>query len=722
MKFILGRADWRNASRGEENCFLLTNGLGGYCSQSVIGSDTMADHGLLIAAISAPAKRCNMIKRIDEVLYVNGQLYELSSQSYATETDNSAGFKYLEAFCFDSLPVWSFRADGVSVEKRLALQYGQNAIAVSYSISAPEGMSAYLELSPVYGFHEKNDRPTEPINIEQSECRLESNHAADRKNGMLLKLSANEMTLNLITDGEIKFKNPTQIRWYYYSHDSCDGRAAWGSGMRLHSIKSRETDESGHAQISLLYSMDEQWLEEKMSVYRTAEAAADAVISAELNRLKGIEAGCGFKNQAARQLAVSAETFLTKRDSTGGMSIIAGFPFFADWGRDTMIAFYGCTLAIGRRDAAKSILETFMRYCRRGIMPNLFPEGKDEPMYNTVDASLYFINSAWEYISKYDDEDFAYRALPVIESIINWYATGTDYDIHMDEDCLISAGSGNMQLTWMDVCCCGVLPTPRHGKPVEVNAAWYSAVCVLKNLYERLAASKSSHNGENTNDAKTVGLVSLTQGGSERTPKLFDEWDRFDAQARAERLSRLANSIKESFLKKFTKPDGTLFDVLTDESTRSQEQVRCNEVFALSMPFTMIDAPQAEKILAQIDRELYTPIGLRSLSMKDEEFHAVYKGAQFERDMAYHQGTVWTYPLGAYYRARLRYARDKRQEAVRIEKKLYAIEAAMHEGCLGQLAEIYDGEFPAVSKGCYAQAWSVAELLRVYEELERINQ
>ena len=316
-------------------------------------------------------------------------------------------------------------------------------------------------------------------------------------------------------------------------------------------------------------------------------------------------------------------------------------------------------------------------------MPNLFPEGKDEVMYNTVDASLLFINALWEYLQhvteKECDPSFEAEAIKIAESIISWYEKGTDYNIHMEEDGLLAAGNGLWQLTWMDVRFGDILPTPRHGKPVEINAYWYNAVCIVRELLKK-------------------------QGEEEK----------------AARLDVLSEKIKNSFLKKFTKIDGTLYDVLPEngEPDDASKQVRCNEIFALTMPFTMIEAKQAKAILAQVRRELYTSVGLRSLSLYDPQFHPHYGGTQFERDMAYHQGTVWAYPLGAYYRACIRFSDEPKQTAKDILHQLAQLNAALAEGCLGQIAEIYDGECPAESRGCFAQAWSVAELLRAYEDAE----
>lgn len=698
MKYVLGRADWRTLAQGEEHCFLLTNGLGGYCSQTVIGSNARGDHSLLMAAVTAPSERWSMVKRMDEVLYVDGHRYDLASQACVTETQNREGYRFLDVFCYDGLPRWEYTAEGVRVEKRLVMPYGANSLAVHYEITADPGQRAWLEVTPAYGFHPKNALSCEPVAVTCS--RRESTWC----------LAAQGQQLYLETNGRLEEEELHFVRWYRYFQDSSDGRDGWGGAGSLHRIISDEAAGACSVRLSVIYAMDRSWLENIMAAYEhQVSAAVSGLLREELLRQKGVADRSGLRGAAARQLAVSAYAYLTRRDSTRGMSIIAGFPFFGDWGRDTMIAFYGCTLATGEQETARNILRTFMRYCRRGIMPNLFPEGNEPPLYNTVDASLLFINALWEYLQKYPDQDFAAEALPVAESIVCWYACGTDYNIHMDEDALLAAGSGLWQLTWMDVRYNDILPTPRHGKPVEINAYWYNAVSILRQLYLNMAQGSS------------VKVPEAQEGclSEEKRPELTAGWEGMDMLQRADYLDALAEQIKASFLEKFSKPDGTLYDVLADGQPEAMKQIRCNEIFALTLPFTMIGRGQAAKILAQVRRELYTPVGLRSLSLYDREFHPAYGGPQSERDMAYHQGTVWTYPLGAYYRACLRFAENKKEEAMRVARQLEAIEAAMAEGCLGQLPEIYDGEQPGTSRGCFAQAWSVAELLRVYEEAEQ---
>ena len=383
----------------------------------------------------------------------------------------------------------------------------------------------------------------------------------------------------------------------------------------------------------------------------------------------------GFSDPTARMLAKSAGQFISSRESTGADTILAGFPFFEDWGRDTMIAMAGCCISVRRYETAKSILRTFAAYEKDGLMPNLFPEGGKEPMYNTVDAALLFINSVWLYVQKSGDQAFVGEMWPVMERIVEHYRKGTDFGIHMDADGLIMAGEGLDQVTWMDVRVGEILPTPRHGKPVEINAYWYNALRIM----EQFSGSMSSADGQD--------------------------------------YVALAEQVKKSFSEQFwLEEEGYLKDVVS--GTKSDRQIRCNQIWAVSMPFTMLTREQEEKVVQTVWEKLYTPYGLRTLAPEDEEFHPYYGGEQLERDLAYHQGTVWVFPLGAYYLAYLKVHDNSKEAKETVRRRLEVMESALREGCVGQLPEIYDGENQTVSRGCFAQAWSVGEILRVYEALE----
>lgn len=308
-------------------------------------------------------------------------------------------------------------------------------------------------------------------------------------------------------------------------------------------------------------------------------------------------------------------------------------------------------------------------------MPNLFPEGDNQPLYNTVDASLLFIGSVYEYYKTSNDLDFVKEAYPVMEDIIKWYKEGTDFHIRMEEDGLISAGSGYEQVTWMDVRIGDVLPTPRHGKPVEINAYWYNDLKIMEEF------------------AKLLGAEDFGYG-------------------------KLAEKVRTSFRSQFWNDEkDCLKDVIS--GTKADHQVRCNQIWAVSVPFGMLTKEEEMKVVDKVFETLYTPYGLRSLEPADEEYHPFYGGGLWERDTAYHQGTVWGFPLGGYYLAYLK-VHDYSEKAVETVKEQTAmIEAGMREGCIGHIAEIYDGENPDTSKGCFAQAWSVGELLRVFAALER---
>lgn len=307
-------------------------------------------------------------------------------------------------------------------------------------------------------------------------------------------------------------------------------------------------------------------------------------------------------------------------------------------------------------------------------MPNLFPEGGNEPLYNTVDAALLFINCVYLYYEATKDVAFVKEMYPVMERIIKGYREGTDYGICMDSDGLIQAGEGLWQVTWMDVRVGEILPTPRHGKPVEINAYWYNALCIMEQF---------------------ASLVNRT-------------WE----------YSQLKEQVKVSFVEKFWMEDRRCLKDLVS-GTKADRQIRCNQIWAVSMPFTMLDETKERQVVETVFETLYTPYGLRTLEIADEEFHSNYQGEMEERDMAYHQGTVWTFPLGAYYLAYLKVNGYSKKAKADVKDQLEVIESAMREGCIGQLPEIYDGENPTRSKGCFAQAWSVGEILRVYAVIEK---
>ena len=644
MKWIYGKQELKNLERGQENCYLLTNGLGGFSSLTMTGSVSRNDHALLMACVQAPNHRYNMVHRLKESLCFGKEEIVLSSQEFA-DGQKEEGCPYLSSFVFDDMPIWRFLVHGVEIRREIAMKQGENTVAVRYSIRNRSGKTAELKVMPFYQFTPKGSEPEPEQKFQYT------------KNAVI----SNGMTLYFQTNGTLD--NIEEIQeTYFYSYDACDGRRETGLAKSGHIIT--ESVQPGEEKIlKLVYSME------------NADQDADVIILEMQTYRKALEAKAGLHKEMAKELVKSASQFVSRRESTNGRTILAGYPFFEDWGRDTMIALPGICISTGQYETAKEILRTFAVNERGGLMPNLFPEGGNDPLYNTVDAALLFINCVYLYYQAAGDRAFVQEMYPVMERIIKAYREGTDYGIHMDEDGLIQSGEGLWQVTWMDVRVGDILPTPRHGKPVEINAYWYNALCIMDELAE-------------TADKKAV-------------------------------YTQLKEKVKASFVDKFWMDDKKCLKDLVS-GTKADAQIRCNQIWAVSLTFTMLDPEKEQQVVETVFEKLYTPYGIRTLEQEDQEVHGLYQGKMEDRDMAYHQGTVWTFPLGAYYLAYLKVNQYSPEAKKIVREQLEVMEAAMREGCIGQLPEIYDGENPTRSKGCFAQAWSVGEILRVYEALEKL--
>ena len=653
MRFIYGKNDWSSMERGEENCYLLTNGLGGFSSLTMTGCSARNDHAFLMACVKAPNNRYNMILNLGEKLISNDTIYDLMTAEFLDAQKNRTGYQYESMFSFEDIPKWTYDVDGIEVNKEIAMKQKENTIAVKYKINNCTHKNVKFEVTPYMEFVPKGE-------ILKREQKFITDETYIKSNNMILYYKSN---------GTVKIYDTEYEDDVFFPHDERDGREKCGCVAHNHNI-SFEIPSKENKEFYIIYSMNE------------INESADKIIQDAVEYRKMLVEKSDLKSEAANTLVKSADMFVVERESTEGKSIIAGYPFFGDWGRDTMISLAGCCIYTGQLENAKSILRTFMQYCNKGLMPNIFPEGTSEALYNTVDASLIFINTVYDYYKITKDIDFIKEAYPVVEDIICWYRKGTDFGIFMDEDGLICAGKDMDQVTWMDVRVGDVLPTPRHGKPVEINAYWYNAL--------RAADEFAGVIGEDRKDYR-----------------------------------ELSEKVIESFNMKFWNEEaGCLKDIVSDSCegehtyNKHDNQIRCNMIWALSMNFTMLDRDKELKVLDTVFEKLYTPYGLRTLDMDDEEFKGFYGGSTFDRDMAYHQGTVWVYPLGAYYAAYLK-VHDYSEESVEtVKNQLQVMEAALREGCIGQLPEIYDGKNPSISKGCFAQAWSVGEILKVYYLLE----
>ncbi len=648
MKFIYGKNDLFDIRRAEENCYLLANGLGGFSSLTIAGTNARCDHTLFMAAIKAPNKRYQIIENTYEVLNIDGDDYVLNASRFVTNTANEAGNLYINSFSFEYLPEYHYVVEGIEIIKTIVMSYGENTLGIKYEVINHTGKKCELKITPWLQFSPKGAKldTNTKFNISTAEH----------------KISANGIDVFYFTEGKIETHDTRFLEDLYFEADAKDGRYGVGVVATNHTVIFE-----GSGEFKLVYNLKDE------------DKSIDEMIDLEISRKKALVKKAGLTDDYAKTLVMAANDYVTYRESTNGKSILAGFPFFEDWGRDTMISVFGCSITTMQFDDAKSILRTFMKYIRNGIMPNLFPEGEDNPMYNTVDASLLFVNAVYSYYGNSKDLEFVKEAYPVIEEIIKWYMQGTDFHIKMDEDGLISAGGGLEQVTWMDVRFGDILPTPRHGKPVEINAYWYNALMIMDEFTK---------------------LLDITE-------PLID-------------FISLAEKVKDSFNKNFWNDEEKCLKDLYS-NTKNDYQIRCNQIWAASMPYSMLSKERADMVITKVFEELYTPLGLRSLSPKDKEFKPFYGGRHFDRDMAYHQGTTWGFPLGAYYLAFLKWADDKEAAKKIVRRQLHGMEAGLREGCIGHIAEIYSGLHPYESKGCFAQAWSVGEILRVYEMLEKMN-
>ncbi len=665
MIFSFSKKQLSPIFEGEKNCFLLTNGLGGYCSLTTACSNARGDQALLMAAVKAPNLRYHLLTNTQDRLKIDGKLLPLSSQRSVLPAQDKDYTDIFSSFSYETFPTWILDIPGISIKKQIVMAYGYNTVALRYSIDNPSKKLLSLSITPLYKCTPKNANFTEI------------------GDASAVKISTNGEIIPL----EEKITEPL-----YFSQDERDGRAPSSPCFTSKMISFVSDEEK--CDFYVVFSA-EDFCDGNPNTFKKVKKS-------HLDHLGKIAEKMKFEDELTRTLGIAGDAYIVRRDSVDGKTIIAGYPFFEDWGRDTFIALPGLTLATGRFEECKQILETFSKYEKNGLLPNLFPEGDKDPMYNSADAPLLFINMVYRYAEKSGDWEWAYTMVPVMENIVDNYIAGTDYHIKMDDDGLIMAGADKEQVTWMDVCVNGFLPTPRHGKPVEINAYWYSALRVLEKL---------------------TGM-----------PK----------------YKELAQKVQSSFVSKFWSDDLLcLKDVLN--GTSEETQIRCNQVWALTQPFTMLDAAREFLILKALREHLYTTAGLRTLSPTDPDFKKIYIGPMELRDRAYHQGTVWAYPLGAYYQAVMRllgnlkapdsrmlnaYASGENMTDATLSKLpgnhspetpmnlsekidwtnhlnegMNALSAWLSEGCLGHMAEIYDGETPTVSRGCFAQAWSTAELL-----------
>ncbi|MDI9615783.1 MAG: amylo-alpha-1,6-glucosidase [Methanothrix sp.] len=603
-----------NYSDGTSREWIVTNGIGGYASSTSIGANTRAYHGLLIASLSPPVERWLLLSSLDET--VNG--IELANHQYPGVV-HPQGFRYLESFTAEPVPTYLYRVNDVEVAKRIFMVQGENTSVIRYHISG----DAHIRIMPLVTsrcFHAVSGRP---------EIRQEA-----MERGALLR---SRCDLHIVSD---RARYVRKEMWYHNFEYEAE---------RLRGLGWRED--------LLCPGWFEADVKNELDLTITASTglveANGSMLEGEMKRRRMITS---MLPEEIRSLAIAADSFLVRRGS--GMSIIAGYHWFDDWGRDAMISLPGLLLSTGRFDDARAVLRTFSEHVRDGLVPNDLGASS----YNTVDASLLFIRAVCEYFRFTSDLDLIRALWPTLMSIIECY-TGRTPVGYMDSDCLIASSEG---ATWMDARVDGRCVTPRAGKCVEVNALWYEALRLLEAISEALNL----------------------------------EW----------RWHGLSERVRHSF-KRFWNPAGYLYDTIDPYDG----SIRPNQVIAVAFSHGLLSLDRTRAVLRCATEELLTPYGLRTLSPRDPAYIGRYEGSPRERDRAYHQGTVWPWLIGPYITAYLRANRCSKRSRMHALSLLRPLLEERRYG-IGTIAEVYDGDPPHRPGGCISQAWSVAEVIRAFLE------
>ena len=645
--------------------WIVTNGLGGYASGTIAGLNTRRFHGWLIAALPAPFGRMMMMNQIEETLRIEDRSYQLTADnlSYATRTDTVSPF--LKSFRLENgLPVFTYASDDFTLEKRICMVHTQNTTYICYLLL--EGNAARLELRPAIDIRPHEGSLSGP--------RHEDYRFSAVSDGYELAVSSDLPPLRLAwlgdsTSFQLALQNVTELRYRIEQSRGYDWKGnLWSPGWFSADLSRSHT-------ASFVIST-EPW--DRVNALSPEEAfAAEGERRRRLLRAAPPAARSGI----AAELVLAADQFLiapmgraadaVQAHSIGDevRTIIAGYHWFTDWGRDTMISLEGLTIATGRTREAEYILRSFAKYIRDGLIPNMFPEGKTAGLYNTADASLWYFHAADRYLRATEDSETLEVLLPRLLDIIDWHKKGTLFDIKVDpSDGLLHQGADGFQLTWMDAKVGDWVVTPRRGKAVEINALWYNALCVAASWLE---------------------LVGDT--------------------GRARKVSSAAARVYESFNARYWSSEhGYCFDVIDGEGGEDSS-LRPNQVFGISLPHPVLAEDKWKPVLMVVKERLLTPYGLRSLAPGDANYKPRYDGDLLARDGAYHQGTVWAWLIGPFFDAWLRAYPGDWETARTL---LASFDTEMSQAGIGTISEVFDAEAPFDPRGCIAQAWSVAEVLR----------
>lgn len=648
--------------------WLATNGIGGYACGTVAGLNTRRYHGLLVAALAPPLGRTVMVSRLDELIQVDGRSpVELATYRWGDGAMHPRGHEHVEQFVLQgTVPTWRLAAQGVALEKSLWMEPGRNTTWVRYTaLKTPSNTPVTLSVKALVNHRDYHALTHGPGWDMHRELYTDPNFS-----GAVVHAYYGARPIHVFsTDGQAQVE--LHHDWYERMWLAVETRRGQDDLEDvLHATTLRHTLSPGESWTLMLDADGGPWPQAENALAR--RQAHDVQLLQDAHAHHGLT-----DDRVLDRLTLSAADFVVQRPSESqpyGKTILAGYPWFSDWGRDTMIALPGLTLATGRTEIAANILRVFAEHEDGGMIPNRFPDVGDEPEYNTVDATLWYFRALAQYLDATDDLPLADTLWPTLERIINRHREGTRFQIQQDpNDGLLRAGEPGVQLTWMDAKFGDWVVTPRIGKPVEINALWLNALLVMADLAEQLGCPPSV----------------------------------------VENYQLQADRVRHAF-SRFWNPDtGCCFDVIDTPEGQDDPSVRPNQLLALSLPIDALSDTQAASLVNICHEKLYTPLGMRSLAPDHPDYCGRYEGAPMQRDGVYHQGTAWAWLLGPFIEAYWNTTGDRQASLSLLEP----LEAHLNVFGLGSICEISDGDPPYTPRGCFAQAWSVAEALRLRARL-----
>lgn len=666
-----------NLEDGLSKEWLITNGIGGFCSSTIIGANTRKYHGLLIAPLTPPARRYLILSKLDEAVIIDGKEYGL----YTNIGKNyiSKGYKYQELFKKEYIPIFTYKVKDVTITKMICMEYGKNTVGVYYKIKN-DGNEAKLTIAPLLNFRDFHSMST------NHNFELKQIINKNKVKVVIDKNAAYPIYMKMSEGIYIEHKNDTFNNMFYIEEEK---RGFYPEeNHTVSGVFEIEIPKKAEKEISFVCSFEENI--DQINVKKLIEneiVRQNEIYNKSLlidNRKEKKTKKQLEEEQLIKDFITATDNFVVYRPSFRLHTLLAGYPWFLDWGRDSLISFEGLLLVTKRFDIAKEVLQTLVRDIKFGLVPNGYSGFDNRPLYNSVDASLLLFEQIQKYVEYTEDYEFVKENLyEKLKDVIENYKNGIDVDdnnIYLDTDYLIVSGTQNTQNTWMDAKCNNKAVTPRNGKAVEINSLWYNANIIMADLENKIG---------NKNDAK--------------------------------KYQELARKCKKAFNEKFyNKKRKCLYDVIGDA------KIRPNQLFSMSLTYQVIDtnSEEAKSILNVVEKKLLNNYGLKTLAKGEENYVEIYEGDGYKRDTSYHQGITWPWLLGLYYNSLkniIKNSKNKKQK-VELEEKLEKFRAQIYKtfknelndnGCIGSIAELYDSVKPNLPKGAIAQGWSVAEVFRI---------